>query len=147
MPKRPIERREQGEAVIKLRLPLPPSINHYWLHRFVKPKSGPGFITVYISKEGKEFQERVKRLVIAQLGQHKQLTGRLTVSVTIFARDRRKIDIENRTKALFDSLNKNVWVDDEQIDAYSVIRGPVVEGGRCDVEIREKPDTQPTLFP
>jgi Holliday junction resolvase RusA-like endonuclease len=52
----------------------------------------------------------------------KPLTGELCVEVQIFWPDRRRHDIDNGLKALFDSLTGIIYEDDSQIADAHVIR-------------------------
>jgi crossover junction endodeoxyribonuclease RusA len=112
--------------MIILSLPLPPSINHYWNQNGNRR---------FVSKAGKEFKLRVQEYVmeyrVPKLG-----TARLQMTVTLHPRDKRKQDIDNRIKALWDALaDAGVFDDDEQIDVLMVQRGAIVKGGACRVEI------------
>lgn len=63
-------------------------------------------------------------------------TARLQMTVILHPRDKRKQDIDNRIKALWDALaDAGVFDDDEQIDVLMVQRGEIVKGGACRVEI------------
>jgi crossover junction endodeoxyribonuclease RusA len=90
-----------------------------------------------ISKAGKEFKLQVQDYVIEnavpKMGQK-----RLEMQVTLYPRDRRKQDIDNRIKALWDALtDAGVFDDDEQIDVLMVQRGEIRKGGGCLVMIDE----------
>jgi crossover junction endodeoxyribonuclease RusA len=90
-----------------------------------------------ISKAGKEFKAQVSDYVVEyqvpKLGQ-----ARLEMQVTLYPRDRRKQDIDNRIKALWDALaDAGVFDNDEQIDVLMVQRGEIKKGGGCLVYIQE----------
>lgn len=52
--------------------------------------------------------------------------------------DRRRRDLDNLQKAAFDALTKSgFWLDDQQVDYYSVKRMPIVKGGRLELTITE----------
>jgi len=110
-----------------LNLPLPPSVNHYW---------GVHGNRRYVSKAGKEFKLAVQDYVIEncvpKLGEK-----RLEMQVTLYPRDKRKQDIDNRIKALWDALEGWVYEDDAQIDILLVQRGEIRKGGGCLVMIDE----------
>jgi crossover junction endodeoxyribonuclease RusA len=82
-----------------------------------------------ISKAGREFKAQVSDYVVEyrvpKLGK-----ARLEMKVIIYPRDRRKQDIDNRIKALWDALgDAGVFDDDEQIDVLIVERGEIKKGG------------------
>ena len=111
-----------------LNLPLPPSVNSY--RTIFRNRMG-------ISKAGREFKLQVQDYVIEnavpKMGQK-----RLQMQVTLYPRDRRKQDIDNRIKALWDALtDAGVFDDDEQIDVLIVQRGEIRKGGGCLVMIEE----------
>ena len=90
-----------------------------------------------ISKAGREFKLQVQDYVIdnavPKMGQK-----RLQMQVTLYPRDKRKQDIDNRIKALWDALtDAGVFDDDEQIDILIVQRGEIRKGGGCLVMIDE----------
>jgi len=112
-----------------IRLPLPPSVNTYWR------KSPRG---MYITQQGKDFRKEVAE-IIAERQCLKFGAKRLFMAIRLCMRDRRRADIDNRTKALLDALeHAGVFDDDEQIDELMILRGPIVKGGECYVMISER---------
>ena len=112
----------------KAQLPMPPSVNGYWL---VKPKGK------YLSARARKFRSEVIAYV-ASLGRIRTHTGRIKAHITICGRDKRKFDIDNYQKAVWDALtHAKVIADDELIDELIIKRGEVVKGGRVDVELYE----------
>ena len=114
--------------MLVLNLPLPPSINSYW---------GFSGHRRFINKAGVAFKEAVAEYVaeyrIPKLG-----NARLEIHVTLYPKDKRIQDIDNRLKSLFDSLSNNgagVFDDDSQIDVLLVQRGAIKKGGGCLVMI------------
>ncbi len=108
-------------------IPLPPTANHIW------KSSGR---RRYLSSEYVAFKGLVayivKRERVPNFGK-----ARMAMAVEVCARDRRRMDISNRVKALEDALTAaGVWDDDEQIDQLHVKRGPIVKGG-CAIVIVE----------
>ena len=82
-----------GQVVIELELPFPPSVNHYY--RRVGPRT-------LLSREGRRYRERVAA-VVAELGL-RPLAGPLEAEVLVFPPDRRRRDLDNLQKAVWDSL-------------------------------------------
>ena len=108
--------------MLVLNLPLPPSVNHYW---------GTHGHRRYVSKTGVLFKEQVSDYVI-EYRVPKLGAARLEMKVVLFPKDRRKQDIDNRIKALWDALaDAGVFDNDEQIDVLMVERGEIKKGGGC----------------
>ena len=124
------------DVLITIRLPLAPSMNHYW-RSWVRP--GSKSVMTYVSDEGKAFKEAV---AAAWINYWKgwppdPLTCRLRLLVSVHYFTNMKIDLDNRVKPLQDALTEcKVWEDDSQIDDLRVIRGPIVaKPGYMDVTI------------
>ena len=88
-----------------------------------------------LSAGGREYKVAVQEYVSAnnlpKLGQE-----RLGASITIFPRDKRKLDLDNRLKGLFDSLqDAGVFEDDEQFDRIIIQRGAIKQNGGCTITI------------
>lgn len=112
--------------MVILDLPLPPSVNHYW---------GQHGHRRYVSKAGVAFKAQVSDYVI-EYRVPKLGTARLAMTVVLFPKDRRKQDIDNRIKALWDALaDSGVFDNDEQIDTLFIERGEIKKGGGCRVYI------------
>lgn len=112
-----------------LTLPLPPSMNSYWL------RSSRG---IFLSAAGKKFRQEVAEIIAAQQCL-KFGTARLFMAVRLCMRDRRASDLDNRLKALCDALeHAGVFENDEQLDEIVLLRGPVVKGGQCFVVLTER---------
>ena len=114
--------------MIVLNLPLPPTVNHY-----IK-SSG---YRRYLSKEAIEFKKQVADYVseykIPKLGD-----ARLEMHITIYFANKRRQDLDNRVKSLWDSLGSSgagVFNDDSQIDILFLQRGEIKKGGGCLVMI------------
>ena len=120
--------------MIKLKLPYPPSVNHYW---------GQVGSRKFLGKRGKEFREAV---FLCSLNARKGvLNARLQVKVYLYPPDKRKRDIDNVLKSLLDALeHAHVYENDSQIDKLCIERREVIKDGYCEVEISEIiPDLQP----
>lgn len=115
-----------------LRLPWPPSVNHYWRRMQIRGKH-----IVSISKKGREFRKAVVGDVLRQLGTRPEpYAGRMGVRLELYPPDRRKRDIDNHHKALFDALtHTGIWEDDGQVDEIHTYRMNVTPPGCAIVEI------------
>ena len=112
--------------MIELELPFPPSVNHYY--RRVGPRT-------LISREGRWFRQRVCA-VLAAMGL-RPLAGPLAVHVEIYPPDRRRRDIDNVQKSLFDALQHGgLYRDDSQVVRLVIEKRPCVPGGRTIVRIQ-----------
>jgi len=112
--------------IATLQLPLPPSMNTYW--RNFRGRT-------ILSKGGRDYKLAVQEYVtvnnIPSFGQ-----SRLQAIITIFPRDRRKQDLDNRLKSLLDSLgDAGVFDDDSQFDKIEIARGMIKSGGGCTIVI------------
>lgn len=114
---------------LRLELPWPPSMNHYW--RNVAGK-------VLISAEGRAYRKTIIDMAYAQnwvhwFGQHDRLSVRINVSPP----DRRRRDLDNMLKPMLDALTHAcIWKDDSQIDDLRIIRNPItLAGGLMIVEV------------
>ena len=117
-----------------LELPFPPSLNSYY--RYIKMGNS---CRVLISKEGREYKKIVKEIIDGLPKKIKMLEGRLVVVVSLHAPTRRKYDLDNRCKALFDSLEEaEVFLNDEQIDHLTIRRGEYFKNdGKALIQIIE----------
>ena len=109
-----------------LQLPLPPSVNAYWRNFHGR---------TILSKSARDYKQTVKEYVlinkIPSFG-----NARLQAIITIFPKDRRKQDLDNRLKSLLDSLgNAGVFDDDSQFDKIEIGRGMIKLGGGCTIII------------
>ncbi len=121
----------QGTALLPMpvmtfRLLLPPTVNTYYRH--VGPK-------VLISAKGRQYRGYVVD-AIREIGERMQ-PGRYSVSVVMMPPDRRRRDLDNLAKSLWDSLtHAGVWDDDSLVDDMRIVRGGIDSVGRVAVTIR-----------
>ena len=98
-----------------------------------------------ITKAGREFKAAVADYVVEykvpKLGDSK-----LKVTMVLFPRDKRKIDIDNRIKAVLDALeDAGVFNNDFQVDHLEIIRGEPVKNGGIRVLIETIDKTSSSL--
>ncbi len=61
---------------------------------------------------------------------------RLAVTILMHWPNKRRGDLDNRAKAVLDSLQRaGVYDDDSQIDRLTLVRGEIIKGGLCVVTI------------
>ena len=107
--------------IITLELPLAVSENNY--RRVV-----PGCSHPVISSEGRKYQENVK-VIFRQSGQM-PVQGRVKVDLEFYPPDRRKRDLDNLFKCLFDSLVAAGCIEDDSLIAeiHAAKREPMPGG-------------------
>lgn len=137
-------------STIQIRLPFPPSNNHYLGYRVAGPKGGRQFVQHYLTAEAKQYHVDVQAAVLKRFGQVRATRARLHVVIEVHAPDRRIRDLDNIPKVLGDSLRSSRLIaDDSQIDHIEVVRGAVSPPGYLDVtisRISEEPARQLELL-
>lgn len=118
---------------MKLILPFPPTVNTYWR----TPNSGPLKGRHLVSAGGRKYQAAVLTAIVEQLRRlPKTSTTLAAVEILLYPPDRRRRDIDNYNKALFDALtHAGVWEDDNQVKRMLVEWGPVVPKGKVEITI------------
>lgn len=114
--------------MITVTLPYPPTINHYYGNL----KNGGK----YIKKPGQIFRQSVWAQVLPM--KLKPLSGNIALRLDIYPPDRRKRDIDNINKALFDALeHAKVYENDAQIKMVTSIKHDFDGEGRVEVIVDE----------
>ena len=108
-------------------LPYPPSANAYWRSIVIK-----GTVRVLVSKEAKEYKERVK--YFARLLFKKPLTGAIGMQLRVYRPEKRG-DLSNRIKVLEDALCGIAYEDDSQIVEIRAYRHDSPRDGKVEVSI------------
>ena len=107
---------------ITIELPWPPTANTYWR------RHGSSY---FISAKGIAYR-RLTCVLAKEWFEHFIYDARLKVTVWAYPPDRRRRDLDNICKCLFDSLQKaRVYDDDSQIDSLTIIRMPERLGKVC----------------
>jgi crossover junction endodeoxyribonuclease RusA len=113
-------------SAIALTLPFPPSSNYLWRH-----VNGRTLIALPVRNYRKAVNALVLQarsvggpLSVGVTGLYLPLAGRLTLTITLFAANSTRRDLDNHIKVVQDALTcAGVWRDDSQIDVLYVIRG------------------------
>jgi crossover junction endodeoxyribonuclease RusA len=95
--------------VVRLTLPLPPSVNSYW--RSV-PATRNRRARVLISEEGRRFKARCR--LAAQVQCKAPMAGEIEVRAVVYFRDNRR-DLDNVFKPLLDALQGVAYTNDRQV--------------------------------
>lgn len=91
--------------MVKLELPFPPSINHYFSYYQGRP---------VLSKDARAYRHVVRRIAIAK--GIKPLMGPLAVRIEIYPPDDRRRDCDNVQKSVLDALqHAGAFWDDSQV--------------------------------
>ncbi len=107
---------------LELKLPWPPSVNHYYR----KDRK--------ITVRGKAYRAEVQAIILNRYGAL-WIPGRLSVVVACTPPNDEP-DLDNLGKALLDSMeHATVYRDDNQIDDLRYVRGPVCRPGHVIVRI------------
>lgn len=107
---------------ISIRLPYPPSINHYYKEgRICLSKNKKFYRKKYLSEEGVNYRKVVQLICFSN--KLTKLFGKLKLIGFAFPPDKRIRDNDNIRKALFDSLQyANLFDNDSQIYDDRIIR-------------------------
>ena len=113
--------------MIKLTLPLPPTVNHYYtIARNRK----------ILSKQGRIYKALVKTTCQSLGLGSAPLVGGLVVSVLANFPDKRKRDLDNVLKPLLDALgDAGLYHDDSAINSLMICRGVVLKPGSVTVSV------------
>ena len=121
---------EQLSPTFMLKLPWPPSINHY----YGRTRTGQQFI----GNKGKQFRKEVIEYLRFIPDSDRSIGPEHRVQVWVEASppDRRRRDLDNLKKALLDALtHAGVWQDDCQVDDLRVVRREPTKGGHVVVHV------------
>ena len=114
---------------IHLQLPFPPTNNTYYRNVVIQ-----GRPRTLISKKGRLYATEV--LAAVCFDDRPAMDGDVGVVVDFYPPDKRKRDVDNLFKAMFDGLSKaNVWNDDSQVKSLTATMHKPVKGGRVNIRI------------
>lgn len=118
--------------MLELELPFPPSVNTYWRH----PTKGKLAGRHLISEKGREYRLLVFSVVLNN--QYMTITSPVRVDMEVQMPDKRRHDLDNIPKAVFDALtHAKVWGDDNQVIDFRVWKSENTKGGKIILKITE----------
>lgn len=124
--------------MLQFDLPYPPTINHYYM----RTKNG-----IAINPAGKAYRTLIWATLYQCIGKEgkwdgESMHGDLMVEIIIYPPDKRKRDMDNIKKALFDALqHAGLYKDDSQIvDDHTIKINKVIKGGLIDFRIQSAND-------
>lgn len=109
---------------MRLILPLPPSVNR--MYRAVRGR-------VLLSAQGRQYKEACALAAVAQIGTD-PMEGPLKLRADFYMN---RGDLDNRAKALMDSLQGSAYFNDSQIAEIHAVRHLTKAMHRVEVEITE----------
>jgi len=122
---------------IILRLPWPPSINHYW-RRATRRRGNKKIPGMMLTEHGRAYKDQVALICVVARIAHRRLDAHLSVDMVLYPPDNRRRDIDNYRKAPWDALTRaGVWIDDEQVVCDTCIRAKPVKHGAIVMRIQE----------
>ena len=123
-----------NQVVVSLRLPLAPSIDHYYMAIKLPDRK---YASIVKSSEGRAYFEAVEFFWRRHFEgwPPEPLTGRIRLLVEVHMARAGKSDVSNRMKALEDALVQcGAIVDDSLIDDLRLLRGSIIsQTGAMDV--------------
>lgn len=109
-------------------LPWPPSTNTYY--RNMRGR-------MVLSAKGRAYKIAVADAILQMHPRPRFGDQRVAVNIELCPPDRRKFDIDNRIKAVFDALTAaGVWEDDSQVDELHVSRATAQGKSNAGVAVR-----------
>jgi len=94
------------------------------------------FPTRYMSQEGKTLKEAYQWQIRSQY-KGKPIKTPVGVKMSLWNGNKRKNDIDNFNKLVFDALTGLVYEDDSQITELHIIKGYDKENPRVEIEVNE----------
>lgn len=115
-------------SIVRLELPLPPSMNTYWRRGPNRSPKAKYPIVTHISAAGREFRRLVKLVWYGQRGR-RQLAGTLYVYGALWTPTLAS-DVDNRIKPVLDALeHAGVYGNDRQVADLQFCRAGTVGRG------------------
>ena len=82
-----------------------------------------GKVSGYTDPKGKAWQDAISWKAKEAMAGNAPLEGRVQVYIQFWRDSRRKVDLDNLSKAVLDACNKIVWRDDKQIWKLELEKG------------------------
>lgn len=125
---------------LSLSLPWAPTTNTYYRADSVYSVKQKRYVpTMKISKKGRQYLKAVEAAVVDTLGGvPAPMSGPVQVVLDLYPPDRRRRDIDNYCKALFDALtHAQIWEDDSQIVQLQIYKHDPQNPGSITVTVEE----------
>jgi len=95
------------------------------------------FISVYMTREGKDIKEKYVREILTQYREREPTAERIEVEIDLFFGDKRTRDIDNFNKLILDALSGIVYEDDKQIQKLTITKNYDKEYPRAEIIIHK----------
>ncbi|MGL5962758.1 MAG: RusA family crossover junction endodeoxyribonuclease [Cetobacterium sp.] len=92
---------------------LPPSVNSYWKNTGNR---------IYLSREARDYKFNLFYFLKISKIKTRIMKGDLKVELILNFKDKRKRDIDNYNKGIFDGFNGLLWDDDSQIKMLEITK-------------------------
>lgn len=120
-----------GEPKYTVRLPWPPTVNHY--HQPIIRNGKPRIIK---SAKVREYLDKNYILIHRQLIGSLMIGNNVIMQIDLHPPTLRSYDVDNRAKAVLDTLSKaSFWVDDDQCESLLLNKCQKEKGGFVDIFI------------
>lgn len=119
--------------MIRLTLPLPPSVNQMYKLKVVAGVAGK-----YKTRATKHFEaDAGNEILVQRVGQPSidKLVGDLRMTVYLYFKDQRRKDADNQIKSLQDSISRTLGFDDSRIGELHVYRRFDKSNPRAEVQL------------
>lgn len=120
-----------GSLIFSARLPgLPPSVNHSYSPKAAKSLGGRRMRLLYKRSDAKKWQREAAEAISASYPGGTPAEGKVELRIVCWTKNNRRMDIDNRVKAVQDSLAAAFAIkDDSQIWKLEVSRRLLTAGG------------------
>lgn len=123
----------------RLRLPVPPSVNHYVKH-YCKdaPKDEPHQIGAYVTPRARQYKSDAGWKAKAAGVRMAERGIPVGLEIDLYQTENsHSLDADNILKVILDALNGIAWEDDKQVADIHIHKHEVKRGPRVEIEIFE----------
>ncbi len=110
-----------------------------------RPGGGRQFVQMVLTERAKAFRKAILADICCMRNdgiiRHQPVTGPIEVFMTFYPPDRRKHDLDNLVKGVWDAMtHAGVWEDDSQVVMAHSAFGHIVKNGGFSITIRPRED-------
>lgn len=120
-----------GDPHYNLRLPWPPTVNHY--HQPVIRNGKPRIIK---SASVREYLDKTYLLIYRQMISELMIPDSVIMQIDLHPKTLASYDVDNRAKAVLDALSRaSFWIDDDQCQSLLINKCEKEKGGGVEIFI------------